>query len=588
MEYWTSLLMRKLFMNIKQLCGWISPCYLLFQPPLAPAEVITDGTLGRPTSLSAPNYRINADLGQQYGGNLFHSFSQFNLTQAETATFAGPGTVTNIVARVTGKTPSTIDGTIRSEIPQANLFFINPMGILFGPHASLDVTGAVHVTTADYLKLGKNGRFDASQPGKSILTAAPPSAFGFLGSQPATIVVEGLASAKQTVSLVGGDISIKGAWQAANGQITLNSVAGRPGEVSITTPMTNSTEAVAGGNITLLSNAKISTDTNNAAKAGDIVIRAGNLTLQERATITSNTNGRGSGSAGTITIQANHITMQGTKNDSASEIRSYTENHGGASGKIEIVARDGLDMNGRSRINVSASDTTQRAGNIVITTPKLTLADDATIDGRSNFKGSGGGEIIIKVQTLTMTGKTVILGDTANQGQGGNIYIEADKVILLGSSVVASITQGEGQGGNITLKADSLFLFDEATITTDTTTKATAGKIDLHVNHLVVTDSAKITSDAKGDNAYVRLRQGQAKMAVQLGAKSNGDFTGGGQAGKVCINQSGQDCDSHSAVALTRTVTAPPQFRSCPEQGDKNSLITTKPQGVTRGVDDLF
>jgi len=62
------------------------------------AEVTLDGTLGRGGALPGPDYLIGADLGQQRGGNLFHSFQDFNLNRLESATFSGPNSLNNIRA----------------------------------------------------------------------------------------------------------------------------------------------------------------------------------------------------------------------------------------------------------------------------------------------------------------------------------------------------------------------------------------------------------------------------------------------------------------------------------------------------------
>ena len=90
------------------------------------AEVITDGTLGQKINLPGPNFQITPDLGQQHGGNLFHSFQDFNLNSLESATFSGANNIQNILSRVTGGNPSNIDGLIRSTIPNANFYFLNP------------------------------------------------------------------------------------------------------------------------------------------------------------------------------------------------------------------------------------------------------------------------------------------------------------------------------------------------------------------------------------------------------------------------------------------------------------------------------
>ena len=50
---------------------------------------------------------------------------------------------------------------------------------MFGPNARLDVQGSFHAITADYLKLGNAGRFDARNINNSLLTVAPVEAFSF-------------------------------------------------------------------------------------------------------------------------------------------------------------------------------------------------------------------------------------------------------------------------------------------------------------------------------------------------------------------------------------------------------------------------
>ena len=94
----------------------------------ANAQVVLDGKFGTSGALSGPNYNITASLGRIQGNNLFQSFSQFDLVNGDIATFSGPVNIQNILSRVTGSGASSIDGTIRSTINGANLFFINPHG----------------------------------------------------------------------------------------------------------------------------------------------------------------------------------------------------------------------------------------------------------------------------------------------------------------------------------------------------------------------------------------------------------------------------------------------------------------------------
>ena len=91
----------------------------------------------RQQTLTGPELCISPLIsGKLVGSNLFHSFGEFNLTAAESATFSGPTSIANILSRVTGGNPSSINGLLRSTIPSANFFFLNPFGVMFGPNAA--------------------------------------------------------------------------------------------------------------------------------------------------------------------------------------------------------------------------------------------------------------------------------------------------------------------------------------------------------------------------------------------------------------------------------------------------------------------
>lgn len=131
------------------------------------AQITLDETLGPRGALSGPDFRIGADLGQIRGTNLLHSFGQFNGRTGESATFAGPSALENIVGRVTGGEQSFIDGTLRSEISGAKLFLLNPSGVLFGPNATLDVSGSFHVSTGDFLRMADGAQFSPICPARA-------------------------------------------------------------------------------------------------------------------------------------------------------------------------------------------------------------------------------------------------------------------------------------------------------------------------------------------------------------------------------------------------------------------------------------
>jgi len=196
------------------------------------SAVVSAGARG--TSLSG-NMDIPAASGTQVGGNLFHSFRSFSVSTGESAMFSGPGSVTNILARVTGGTASSIDGRLGTSIQGANLYLMNPSGIVFGANASLDLTGSFHATTADSIKLGTGGVFYANELSSSVLTVDAPTAFGFIATHPASITFDGTnltVADGQSINIIGGDITATDtSLLAPSGSIQLVAV-GSPGTVT--------------------------------------------------------------------------------------------------------------------------------------------------------------------------------------------------------------------------------------------------------------------------------------------------------------------------------------------------------------------
>src|SRR5437660_216158 len=152
------------------------------------------GNLGTIVTPGGATTTITGGTRPGNGPNLFHSFGQFSIAASNTANFSNNSglTTSNILARVTDGLRSDIFGTIRTtNFGSANLYLINPSGVVFGPTATLSVGGSVHVSTADYLRFNDGAKVFAnvSSPNPSVLTAAPPVAFGFLGPTPAGITI---------------------------------------------------------------------------------------------------------------------------------------------------------------------------------------------------------------------------------------------------------------------------------------------------------------------------------------------------------------------------------------------------------------
>src|SRR4051794_37992768 len=197
------------------------------------AQIVTDGSVGPKVSLHGGQIDIGAELGSRRGDNLFHSFERFGIATGQSATFTGPGDIKNVISRVSGGEISNIDGKLTSSIGQADLYFLNPAGVMFGPNARLDVPGSFHVSTAHELRFADGASFSALDKTGSGLTVAPPEAFGFLDRTPGRIRVdqsELRLNAGKALSLVGGDLDFaggaSGTLSAPGGTVTLTSLTG--------------------------------------------------------------------------------------------------------------------------------------------------------------------------------------------------------------------------------------------------------------------------------------------------------------------------------------------------------------------------
>lgn len=474
--------------------GWV-----LFFSSTTQAEVTLDGTLGPAGALAAPDYQIPAEVGRQVGGNLFHSFGVFSIDSQESATFTGPDIIDNVLARVTGGQSSWIDGALRSDIQGADLFLLNPAGVMFGPNASLDVNGSFHTSTADYVRLEDGVRFDAMPSAQdAVLTSAPPAAFGFLGENPAPISVQsgsfsppsatagavemegGLSvSENETLSLVGGDLIIEnGVLAAPAGRIQLASVLSAD-EVAITEGAFEAESLADGGNIALSDASLIDASGDGA---GRVMIRGGQLTLEDQSRIQADTLGDKPGLGIDIdvkTLSLNHSRIRSWTGSSAS---SGTGGTIGIRADTADLSESRIDTQSRCAIDASCGN----AGDVWIEAGRVRLLEGGEIASATSTAGDTGNVTVTAHEAIMIVGSTSqIATQTRSLGQGGSvrvytpaleirqgfvdtvsrycfgkdcgdageIWIEAGQVQLLEGGTITSSTHDDGDGGNVTITA---------------------------------------------------------------------------------------------------------------------------------------
>ncbi|NEP62055.1 MAG: filamentous hemagglutinin N-terminal domain-containing protein, partial [Symploca sp. SIO2G7] len=196
------------------------------------AQVVPDTTLGNESSKVVPitPQTDRIDGGAIRGTNLFHSFQNFGIPLGNGVYFSNPAGVETIFSRVTGSNTSDIYGTL-GVLGDANLFLLNPNGILFGPDARLDLRGSFVASTANSITFPEGSTFSATNPEASpllIVEVTAPIGLQFEGSQSGAIVNAGKLEVEtgQNITLASGTVTSNGILSAPGGEIAITTVSG--------------------------------------------------------------------------------------------------------------------------------------------------------------------------------------------------------------------------------------------------------------------------------------------------------------------------------------------------------------------------
>lgn len=461
------------------------------------AQVRTDGTMGPRQTLTGPGIQVPASLGRQAGPNLFHSFQSFNIAGGQSVRFSGPGSVRNVLARVTGGAPSLIEGTLGCDIPSANLYLMNPSGVIFGPGSALDVKGSFAVTSADSIRLGKSGRFNATPLKDEVLSVAHPAAFGFLGKG-------------SGVAVIGTNLSVaegKVLSVVSKGRVTLFSggLLAPSGRINV----------IAGG-----SAGEVAHDPADAASAPQSTL-SNYANLNARATSVLNASGtRG----GAITLLARSAVLEQTS------IVSGTS--GAQDGRpIHLQLSRTLLLTGGSSINVINSGT-GRGGDLSVTARKL------EIDGGGNAETSlrsvgllgAGGSMDVRAGVILLRRAGSISVLSAAQGAAGQMNLSAREIILQSGATVSGSVLAATEGARLTFQTDRLTLDGESIITLLSLTALVGGALNIDAGEMIVTGGSRIIGIAtSGPAGTIRIAADDLTVnrRSQIISGTSGPFPGG-------------------------------------------------------------
>jgi filamentous hemagglutinin family protein len=446
----------------KSFLASVAACaFAAMTPRMAASQHITvDGHFSPAQTLIGPNYSIAANLGKQVGSNLFHSFGQFGLSTGESAAFSGPATISNVISRVTGGTQSDINGKLQSNITGANLYLINPSGIVFGPNATVNVSGSFHASTADYLKMSDGAKFQATNPGGSTLSAAPPAAFGFLTARPSAITVNGstLGPVPGTLGVVAGPVSITASSSTATAGAVLSAPAGTvhvtsvggTGEVPIDPRNTAALTVTSFGPVDIKGGSKLDVGNPGGLGAGgSVFIHAGALTIDASEISADN---YGSGPGGVLALRGeNQVALNGAS------VHAAALGSGSGAGVVVSTAASGSISADASTVLTSSTGPGD-AGLLAVSTGQLTLTNGAQL--ASVVQGTGNaGPIAVSADSLLVDGTanpgtlTGIGSVTAGPGRAADVAVAAGGLTILANGEIVSITTGSGNAGNVSVSA---------------------------------------------------------------------------------------------------------------------------------------
>ncbi|KGF73387.1 hypothetical protein DO97_20060 [Neosynechococcus sphagnicola sy1] len=412
----------------------------------ASAQITPDSTLGAEQSVVVPNVSFNNQMGDRIdggairGGNLFHSFLDFNIASGRAAYFTNPSGVSNIFSRVTGTSISNIQGTL-GVLGTANLFLINPNGILFGPRASLDLRGSFVGSTASQIQFADGTRYSARDPQVSpLLTVSLPIGLQF-GDNPGAIIQRSQAinpispnfagepgglevDPGETLALIGGEILLEGGnITAPSGRVELGSV-GSNALVSLQ-PEAQGWSFSYGG-VSAFRDIQITQRQEQTSLITSVIDVSSSLTLGQPLP------------SGEIQLQGQHIKInEGTEiiaaNLSDQPANSLLIN---GSQSVELSGSQG----GGSMIVLALG--AGPGGNLIINTPSLTVRDGSQITTTTLGSGRGGNLIINAPAQVEITGGT--------RNQSGQLLL----------STLFAGTAGSGDAGSITINTPRLSILD--------------------------------------------------------------------------------------------------------------------------------
>ncbi|MEH1899544.1 MAG: S-layer family protein [Nostoc sp.] len=577
------------------------------------AQIVPDTTLGSENSVitqSADNVNIISG-GAIRGTNLFHSFEKFSTLFGHSVYFNNNLNIQNIIARVTSRDISNIDGLIKAN-GTANLFLINPNGFVFGPNTKINIGGSFLSTTANTINFANGSFFSASAPQDSpLLTISTPIGLGF-GSNSGAIQIKGPGHSLvnpiyspitglnnstglqvqpgKTLALVGGDIVLDGGiLTAEGGQIELSGVS--TGSVSLTNstngwsfgyqgvenfkkielsnkalvntsgPIGGSIQ-VQGQTISLNNGSAILIQNQGEQVSGGINVNASDLLEVNGTSLDANiastllTETLSNGGGGSITVSAKRVIVQ----DGGQILpRTFGLGTGGnlivnASNSVQVIGFSPAYPNLFSNIS-AATFGSGKAGNLTLSTSSFTGTNGIQV-GSATFGSGSGGNVTVNAADITLSGvipnvftPSTVNAATFKNGNAGQVIINSSRLRLENGGAVASSTTASGNAGSVTVNASDSVVIDGMGRGSATPSLVDSSAIVLAQP---LQQQLRIPSTPSGNSGDVTINT--PNLSISNGGLVNVQNDGSGNAGTLQINANRINLTNNGGITATSAV----------------------------------
>ncbi len=560
------------------LLGWIG-AIAFASSTFAQSRIVPDNTLGAESSIVTPNVqnlpRVEITGGAVRDANLFHSFREFNVDNGRGAYFQNPNaSIKNIFTRVTGNNRSEIFGTLGTIGNAANLFLINPNGIIFGPNAVLNVGASFVGTTANAIEFGNFGIFSASTPvAPGPILTINPSALLFNQVSPASITNMSTAPAGlnpvgvevtglrvpdgQSLLLVGGNVNVEGgSLRAYQGHIELAGLAA-PGTVGLNladnTLSLNVPEGVARADVSLTNGGEVNVRGANGGSiainaqnvnlagesklragiesglgtpdslAGDIEINAtGSTTLSDGSFITNAVQRQAVGKGGNININTGSLTLRNNPILGTNTFLDASTVGQGDSGRVFVQASGAVSLANSRIFSSSEANAVGNTGGIFITAESLSLTNGAALNANTDGLGDAGAVFVQASGAVSLANSNILNDvDAGAVGNSGGININAASLSLTDGAALTASTNGLGDAGKVFVQASGAVSVANSTIFNNVETRAVgnSGGIFITAESLSLTDNAQLQSSILRAKApYIGGRGNPGGVNINAGA----------------------------------------------------------------------